>query len=47
MVRSIAARRQTVLEEELRVLYLDLKTARRRLPSAGSQGEALDHTSQT
>ena len=36
-----------VLEEELRVLQLDLKAARRSLSSAGSQEEAQDHTGQT
>jgi hypothetical protein len=36
----MAASRQTVLEE-LRVLHLDPKAARRRLVSAGSQEEAL------
>lgn len=40
MVGSMAASRQTVLEE-LRVLRLDPKAARRRLVSAGSQEEAL------
>jgi hypothetical protein len=32
--------------EEPRVLHLDLKAARRRLTSAGSQEETLDHTGQ-
>jgi hypothetical protein len=33
--------------EELRVLYLDLKAAMRRLSSAGSQEKSLDHTCKT
>jgi hypothetical protein len=32
-----------VLEEELRVLHLDLKVDRRRLSSVGSQEEAIFH----
>jgi hypothetical protein len=32
--------------EELRVLHLDPKAARRRLSSAGSKEVALDHTGQ-
>jgi hypothetical protein len=35
-----------VLEEELRVLHLDPKEARRRLSSAGSQEEGLFCTGQ-
>jgi hypothetical protein len=33
--------------EELRVLHLDWKAARRRLSSAGNQREGLDHTGPT
>jgi hypothetical protein len=34
---------EMVLEEELKVLYLDLKAARRSLSSTGSQEENLFH----